>query len=175
MSETVDLPRVEPGRRLSPARRAYGSFLRTAVGRGIAMNVASRVDPWLLRRTRGRLGMGLMLPSALLTTTGARSGAERTATVLYFHDGDDVILVASSFGRDRHPAWFHNLVANPEVRIAKGGGGPRMRAAPITDPAELDRVWALADQVYPPYADYRRRAGAAGRTIPLVRLTAPGA
>lgn len=136
------------------------------------MYVASRVDPWLMRRTGGRVGMGLMLPSALLTTVGAKSGQERENPVLYFHDGDDVVIIASSFGRDKHPAWFHNLKAHPDVRIGTAGHGQPMHATEVTDDAELLRLWSLADQLYPPYADYRRRTAVAGRRIPIVRLTA---
>jgi deazaflavin-dependent oxidoreductase (nitroreductase family) len=165
-----ELPRVDPTRDLSAPARAYAAVLRTPPGRWIAINVAARVDPALMRATKGRVGMGLMLPSALLTTIGAKSGQERTSTVLYFHDGEDVILVASSFGREKHPAWFHNLKANPLVRIARDGGGAPRTAEEVVDPAEVDRLWALADRIYPPYADYRRRTAAVGRRIPIVRL-----
>ena len=67
------------------------------------MNIAPKVDSWLLAATRGRLGMALMLPSALLTTTGAQTGQPRTNAVLYFHDGDDVILTASNYGTKNTP------------------------------------------------------------------------
>ena len=165
-----ELPRVDPlgsrPRRVS----AYAGFLRSAPGRWLGINVAPRVDPWLMRATRGKLSMALVLPSALLTTRGAKSGAKRVNPVLYFHDGNDVILVASSFGRESHPAWYHNLKANPEVQLGKGGGGDRYRSVEVAGDEERDRVWALADRIYPLFDDYRRRAGASGRTIPLVRL-----
>ena len=67
-----------------------------------------------------------------------------------------------------HPAWFHNLRANPAVRL----GGEAFRAEVVADAAEGERLWALADRVSPPFADYRVRAAAAGRTIPIVRLKA---
>ncbi len=164
------LPRVDPHRPASRSRRAYAAFLRTNVGRWVAINVAPKVDPWLLAKTRGRLGMGLMLPSALLTTTGAKSRQPRTNAVLYFHDGPDVVVIASNFGTDKHPSWYHNLVANPRVQIAKTGGGLAMIAAEVTDSAERDRLWALADRIYPLYADYRDRAARINRTIPMIRL-----
>lgn len=167
-----ELPYVDPQRTLSRTARGYAAVLRTPPGRWLAINVASRVDPWLLRKSGGRIGMGLMLPSALITTTGARSGQERENPVLYFHDGDDVIVIASSFGRDRHPAWFHNLKAHPDVRLGTAGDGRPMRAEEVSDPDEVARLWALADRIYPPYADYRRRTDAIGRRIPIVRLTA---
>jgi deazaflavin-dependent oxidoreductase (nitroreductase family) len=116
--------------------------------------------------------MALMLPSALLTTTGAKTGLPRTNAVLYFHDGPDVIVIAANHGTDRHPAWYHNLIANPRAQIAKAGAGPLMTAAEVTDPAERDRLWAMADRIYPLYADYRRSASKHNRTIPVIRLTA---
>ena len=65
-----------------------------------------------------------MLPSALLTTTGAKTGLPRTNPVFYFHDGRDVIVIASNYGNDKHPAWYYNLNANPRAQIATNGGGP---------------------------------------------------
>jgi deazaflavin-dependent oxidoreductase (nitroreductase family) len=161
------LKHVDPATTPSPIRRGYVAFLRTPPGRWVAINVASRVDPWLLPRTNGRVGMGLMLPNALLEATGAKSGQVRACPVLYFHDGDDVILVASSFGREKDPAWSHNLRAHPDCRL----GDEPFTAAVVEDEAARDRLWGLADRVYPGYADYRARAGRVGRTIPLFRLT----
>lgn len=163
----MSLKRVDPLAAHGPLRRGYVAFLRSPAGRWTAMNVATRVDPWLLRRTNGRLGMGLMIPTALLETTGARSGQPRACPVVYFHDGDDVVLMGSSFGRDKDPAWSHNLQAHPDCTL----GGERFRAAVVEDEGERERLWGLADRVYPGYADYRVRAGAAGRTIRLFRLT----
>jgi deazaflavin-dependent oxidoreductase (nitroreductase family) len=163
----MTLTRVDPLATHGPLRRGYVAFLRTPPGRWTAINVAARIDPWLLRRTNGRVGMGLMLPSALLETTGAKSGEPRACPVLYFHDGDDVILVGSSFGREKDPAWAHNLRAHPDCTL----GGERLRAAVIEDEDERERVWALADRVYPGYADYRERTRATGRVIKLFRLS----
>lgn len=162
----MTLPHVDPHGTPGPVRRAYVAFLRTPPGRWTAINVAAHVDPWLLPKTGGRLGMGLMLPNALLETTGARSGQPRACPVLYFHDGDDVVLVASSFGREKDPAWSRNLRAHADCTL----GGERFRAALVEDEGERERLWGLADKVYPGYADYRVRAGRIGRTIPLFRL-----
>ena len=167
-----DLPHVDPTRPLSRTLRAYAAVLRTRFGRWASIEVAPRVDPVLLKATGGRLSSGVVLPTALLTTTGAKSGVKRVNPVLYFHDGDDVIVVASSYGREKHPAWFHNLCANPEVVISTTGEGPTRLAEQITDNAELARLWPLADRVYPLYADYRQRTAPLGRTIPMVRIRA---
>jgi deazaflavin-dependent oxidoreductase (nitroreductase family) len=114
--------------------------------------------------------MGLVLPTALLETRGARSGELRRNGVLYFHDGDRVTIVASKQGLPGNPAWFHNLRADPDVVF----GGTPMRATVITDEAERERLWRLADRVFAPYADYRREAAKAGRTIPIVQLSPRG-
>lgn len=120
-----------------------------------------------MRLTRGRIGLGLLLPTALLETRGARSGSRRHNAVLYFHDGDRVILIASKLGLPEHPAWFHNLKANPEATLA----GAPMSAEVVGDTKERTRLWALADNVFAPFADYRRRAAATGREIPIVALS----
>ena len=126
-----------------------------------------RLDPHLLRLTRGRFSLDLVVPTLRLETTGARTGQVRAHAVIYFSDGGDVIVVASLFGEPRHPAWYHNARANPEVQV----NGLPYRASVVEDPTELDRLWALADQVFPAYATYRVRAAATGRTIPVLRLS----
>jgi deazaflavin-dependent oxidoreductase (nitroreductase family) len=108
-----------------------------------------------------------VLPTALLETRGAKSGVLRRNAVIYFHDGDRVTIVASKAGHVRHPAWFHNLRAHPDVTF----GGIPMRATVISDEAERERLWRLADRVFAPYATYRRDAAKAGRMIPIVQLT----
>jgi deazaflavin-dependent oxidoreductase (nitroreductase family) len=112
--------------------------------------------------------MGLVLPTALLETRGAKSGAVRRNAVIYFHDKDRVTIIASKAGYEKHPAWFHNLRAHPHVTF----GGIPMRATVVGDENERHRLWTLADRVFAPYATYRRDAAKANRTIPIVQLTA---
>jgi deazaflavin-dependent oxidoreductase (nitroreductase family) len=147
--------------------RAYAAFTSTRLGRFLSAKLVWKIDPYLLRATRGRLGMGLVLPTALLETRGARSGRLRRNAVIYFHDADRVTVIASKAGAETHPAWFHNLCAHPSVTF----GGVPMRAQVVGDEAECDRIWRLADRVFAPYATYRRDAAKAGRTIPIVQLT----
>jgi deazaflavin-dependent oxidoreductase (nitroreductase family) len=71
-------------------------------------------------------------------------------------------------GYPRHPDWYHNLRANSDVTL----DATPMRANVVSDEAERHRLWTAADRVFPPYAKYRRLAAKAGRTIPLVQLTA---
>lgn len=164
----ASLPYVDPNRPRGRISRAYAALANTALGRFLSEHVVWKVDPWLMRVTRGRIGTGLgLLPTALLETTGAKSGAVRRNAVIYFHDGERVTIVASKLGLPENPAWFHNLRAHPEVTL----GGVPMRAAVVEDEAERERLWVLADRVFAPYADYRREAARANRTIPIVQLT----
>jgi deazaflavin-dependent oxidoreductase (nitroreductase family) len=119
-----------------------------------------------MRMSGGRLGFDLMIPTALLETHGARSGKQRRNAVIYFHDGERVTIVASKLGLPNHPAWFHNLRANPDVTL----GGVPMRATVVEGEGERRRLWALADRVFAPYAAYRREAAGVGREIPIVQL-----
>jgi deazaflavin-dependent oxidoreductase (nitroreductase family) len=106
-------------------------------------------------------------PTVLVTHTGAKSGSKRTTPLLYFTDGGNVVLIASQTGKPTHPAWYHNLSANPDVELwARGrGGGYRAREAAGE---ERDRLWRLATQLYPGYDEYQERADLAGRRIPVI-------
>lgn len=159
---------VDPNHPRSPFSRSFASFSSTRIGRLFSEKIVWKVDPYLLQATRGRVGMGLVLPTALLETTGAKSRAVRRNAVIYFHDGSLVTIVASKAGAPEHPAWFHNLVAHPDVTF----GGIPMRATVVEDEAERQRIWKLADRVFAPYATYRGEAAAANRTIPIVQLAA---
>lgn len=161
---------VDPSRPPSLFSRAYAALANTRLGRFMSVHVVWKLDPYLMRVTRGRLGMGLVMPTALLETRGAKSGAVRRNAVIYFHDGDRVTIVASKLGLPNHPAWFHNLQAHPEVVF----GGIPMRATVVGDEAERQRLWALADCVFAPYAAYRIEAAKANRAIPIVQLAAQG-
>jgi deazaflavin-dependent oxidoreductase (nitroreductase family) len=163
----AQLEYVDPNRRPSLFSRAYAALGNTRLGRLFSIHVLWRVDPLLMRITGGRFGMGLTLPTALLETRGAKSGAPRRNAVIYFHDGDRVTIVASKLGLPSHPAWFHNLRAHPDVTL----GGIPMRATEVIDEAERRRLWQLADRVFAPYATYRREAARANREIPIVQLT----
>lgn len=160
------LPHVDPLAPRGPLYRAYVRFLGTRLAAWLSMKIVWKVDPHLLRLTRGRIGMGLAVPTALLETRGARTGLPRRNGVLYFHDGERVTIVASKLGAPEHPAWFHNVVAHPDVLL----GGSPFRAEVVEGEAERERIWALADRVFPPYAVYRERAARSGRTIPLIQL-----
>jgi deazaflavin-dependent oxidoreductase (nitroreductase family) len=161
------LKHVDPNRPPGLFRRAYAALANTRLGRFMSVHVVWRLDPYLMRATRGRIGMGLVMPTALLETQGAKSGAVRRNVVIYFHDRDRVTIIASKLGHEKHPAWFHNLRAHPDVTF----GGTAMRATVVDDEAERQRLWTLADRVFAPYAVYRREAAKVNRTIPIIQLT----
>ena len=160
------LPYVDPAAPHGPLYRAYVKFLGTRLAAWLSANLVWKLDPHVMRLTGGRLGMGLMLPTALLETRGARSGLLRRNGVIYFHDGQRVTIVASKLGAPEHPAWFHNVRASPDVVL----GGQPFRAEVVEDAPARTRLWELADRVFPPYAAYRERAARVGREIPLVQL-----
>jgi deazaflavin-dependent oxidoreductase (nitroreductase family) len=143
------------------------AFAAGRLARFISRHINWKIDPLLLRVTRGRVATTLVFPTAVLETRGARSSARRRKAIIYFHDGDRVIIVASNAGSSKHPAWYHNLSAHPDVIF----GGIAMRASAVNDGAERERLWVLADRVFPAFARYRHDAANAGRTIPIVRLT----
>ena len=148
-------------------RRAFASFSATRFARFISRHVGWKLDPFLLRVTGGRISTTLFIRSGLLETTGARTGQARRHAVIYFHDGERVMIVASNAGSPRHPAWYFNVKAHPDVTFS----GVPMRATVIDDETERDRLWKLADNVFPAYATYRRDAAKANRTIPIIQLT----
>jgi len=148
--------------------RGLEAFGRSPAGYWYVRKLAPRIDPALLRLTGGRVSSVYPVPVMLLTTTGAKSGQPRTRPLLYIVDGDGLLLIASNYGRPRNPAWFRNLLANPEVEVLAGKHSGHYTAAEITDSDARERAWALALDTYAGYADYEVRAGK--RTIPLVRL-----
>jgi deazaflavin-dependent oxidoreductase (nitroreductase family) len=152
--------------------RALESFGRSAVGGWYLKKIAPRIDPPLLRLTGGRVSSAYPVRVMLLTTTGAKTGKPRSLPLLYVTDSDRIILIASNYGGKSHPAWYRNLVANPEVEVLAGKRSGTYAAREITDPDERERTWALALDQYAGYGDYELRAG--DRTIPLIRLERAG-
>jgi deazaflavin-dependent oxidoreductase (nitroreductase family) len=169
MSDTLRY--VDPEARRGLIYRAYvrlasSRFATWLATKAIWSAIVWKIDPYLMRLTRGRLGTGLLLPTALLQTRGARTGLVRRNAVIYFHDRGGVTIFASQAGRPDNPSWYHNARANPEVEL----GGLPFRAEVVEDEAERTRLWGLAECVLPAFATYRDSAGRAGRTIPILQL-----
>jgi len=122
------------------------------------------------RVSGGRLGHtlpGVPGKMLLLDHVGAKSGAKRTSPLLYIEDGEDVVVVASKGGYPKHPAWFHNLRANPDTTVQIGPERRRVHAR-VATAEERERLWPMAVATYAGYRDYQARSR--GRQIPLVIL-----
>ncbi len=121
--------------------------------------------------SKGRLmGKLIGMPVLLLETTGRRSGKKRqTMLTSPLQEGDKTILVASWGGDDRHPLWYLNLKANPDVVVTMGGGKKAMRARPAT-PEERAVMWPKVTSAFKNYAGYQTKTD---REIPLV-VVEPG-
>ena len=163
-----ELPYVDPYRHRGRLYHAVARLSATKFGAWFSVHVAWKLDPFLLRLTRGRVSTAGPLAVALLESRGARTGLPRRNATLYFHDGDRVTIIASKRGLAQNPAWYHNLRAHPDIVF----GGVPFRAELVQDEAERQRLWQLADRVFPEYVDYRERAGRAGRVIPIFQLAA---
>ena len=157
---------IDPNQHRGLLYRAWAHSVATPFGFWLSRHIAWKVDPVLLRLTRGRVGTGLIIPTLLLETVGARSGQPRRNGVIYFHDGDRVVLVASNAGRPSHPSWFFNVRANPDVKL----NGLPHRAEVVDDDTERARLWELGEHVFPPFAAYRRNAALSNRKIPILQL-----
>jgi F420H(2)-dependent quinone reductase len=122
----------------------------------------------LYRATNGLIGHRTpgLPPALLLDHVGAKSGTHRTSPLVYGRDGANFVLVASKGGYPKNPAWFHNLMANPETTVQVGSRRKQVHAR-VAKPGERDRLWGLMVGVYGGYEDYRRRTE---RQIPLVVL-----
>lgn len=105
-------------------------------------------------------------PILLLHTTGAKSGRELVSPLVYHRDGDRLFIFGSANGADRHPAWYHNLAANPDLTIEIGADTRPMRAT-ITTGAERDQIYAGQSERAPQFADYQGRTE---RVIPVIAL-----
>jgi deazaflavin-dependent oxidoreductase (nitroreductase family) len=123
------------------------------------------------KATDGRVGHKVLgVPCLLLRTEGRRSGALRTNGLVYATDGDDYVVVASKGGDPKHPAWFHNLKANPEVEVQLGRDRQKCQARIVerSDP-DYERLWKLANENNGDrYTAYQEKTD---RPIPIVVIT----
>jgi deazaflavin-dependent oxidoreductase (nitroreductase family) len=161
------LRHVDPHARRGRLYFAVARLSATRFGAWFSINIAWKLDPFLLRLSAGRLSTSGPLATALLESRGARTGLPRRNATLYFHDGERVTIIASKRGWPTHPAWYYNLRAHPDIVF----GGLPFRAELVEEENEQQRLWGLADHVFPEYVDYRELAAKAGRVIPIFQLT----
>jgi deazaflavin-dependent oxidoreductase (nitroreductase family) len=120
-------------------------------------HVFTYLDRWVIRWTNGRLTAAgpPVFPTLNLTTTGARSGRPRTVPLIYAPEGAALVVVATNWGRERHPAWSANLLRHPEAVVQTKTGRFAVRARLASD-AERDALWPRLLRTMPTWDDYRR-------------------
>ena len=154
MSETSSFADANAIQRLLRRLAASGP------GSWLFARILHHIDRPVYRLTGGRHTFATLvsgLPVVMLTTTGARSGLPRTVPVLGLPTADGIAVIASNYGQARHPAWYHNLRANPEGEIAVDGSRRRFRAVEAQG-ERRDRIWQQGLRVYPGWSQYERRA-----------------
>ena len=143
-----------------PLQRAMRRFGTRPAGSWFSARFGHRIDRPVFRLTRGRHTFASLLsglPVVMLTTTGARTGKRRTVPVLGLPTADGLAVIASNFGQESHPAWYHNLRAHPEGEVTVDGVTRRFRAVEAEGERRA-RIWAEGLRIYPGWSEYERRA-----------------
>ena len=137
------------------------SFAGSKVGSALLRPTAHHLDQVITKLTGGRLsftGIAAGIPAVILTTTGAKSGEPRTVAVFGIPHPEGLGLIASNFGGAKHPAWYHNLKANPKATVSIKGDTWQATAR-VATPRERDEIWAKGVEFYPAWTKYEARAG----------------
>ena len=166
---TIDQLRRQIQRRLTLASEAFHRF---QAERGVYLGRrATKIHVAVYRLSGGRIGSRLpgrsLVRIVLVAHKGAKSGVDRTSPLMYVEDGTDLAVVASRAGHPKHPAWFHNLRANPETTVQVGPTVRSVRARVATD-EERARLWPKFVAMFRGYDVYQRYSQ--GRKIPIVIL-----
>jgi deazaflavin-dependent oxidoreductase (nitroreductase family) len=149
-------------------RRAVARFSRTRFFRRVGPAIMPPLERAIAGLTGGRVQMsGLLVPSLVLHSVGAKSGLERDTTLMYCPEGERMLVTGSNFARDAHPAWTSNLLAHPDAAVSIRGRRIEVRAELVGD-EEREEVWAYIERQWPGYRGYER---ASGRTLRIFRLT----
>ncbi|TBN56507.1 nitroreductase family deazaflavin-dependent oxidoreductase [Glaciihabitans arcticus] len=153
----------------NPVRVVVARFSRTRFFRRVGPTIMPPLERVMTAITGGRVQLsGLLVPSLVLHTIGARSGIERDTTLMYCPEPDGRILVTgSNFARGNHPAWTGNLLKNPGAAVSIHGRRQDVHAMLVADD-EREAVWAYIEKQWPGYRGYER---ASGRVLRIFRLT----
>ena len=137
--------------------------------RAIGPKTVPKMDTFVHKLTGGRMTMsGLYTPVLVLTTIGRKSGEPRTVPIATFPHGDSLIVVGSNFGRANHPAWSHNLLANPEATVEFRKETFRVKARLASD-AEKAELWPMITSRLQNFERYPERSGRDLRVFILER------
>ena len=141
-------------------QRLVQRFAWSRVGIWFGSNFLHYLDRLAIRLSKGKIFLSTVisgLPMILLTTTGAKSGLPRSVPLVALQDGDNWILIASSWGRRKHPGWYYNLRKNPVATIISPAGKNEYKAR-ISEGEEAEGYWVKFIRIYPGYAAYRKNA-----------------
>ena len=105
-------------------------------------------------------------PLLLLTTTGAKTANQHTTPLVHLNDGGQIYVFGSMGGAPKNPAWYHNLVVNPDVTVELPGDTFEARAVPVAGD-ERDRIWTAQKEAMPAFKDYEAKTD---RQIPVILL-----
>jgi len=147
-------------------------FSRTLFFRRVGPKVMPPLEQMMVRLTKGRVQLsGLLLPSLVLHSVGAKSGLERDVTLMYCPEptaeGEKLLITGSNFARDTHPAWTANLMKHPDAAVSVHGLRIPVHAEQIADD-EREAVWRTLEENWPGYRGYERTSG---RILRIFRLT----
>jgi deazaflavin-dependent oxidoreductase (nitroreductase family) len=133
-----------------------------------AMRVMTRAHVWVYVKSQGRIGQTFAgAPCCMVMMTGCKTGKRRMFPLIYIPNGEEVILIASQGGMDKHPGWYYNLKADPKVEVIAEGKTRRMIARRADDAEKAER-WPVAVAIYKDFDQYQARTD---RDIPLFICT----
>jgi deazaflavin-dependent oxidoreductase (nitroreductase family) len=151
-------------------QRGLRRFAASGPGSWLFARLLDHLDRPVYRLTKGRHTFASLvsgLPVVMLTTTGRRSGQPRTVPLVGLPTARGMAVIASNFGQTHHPAWYHNLRADPRGALSRNGRTERVRAVEA-EGEERERIWQQGLAVYPGWSQYEVRAS--NRTIHVLVL-----
>ena len=147
---------------------------RTLFFRRVGPTIMPPLERMMVRLTNGRVQLsGLLLPSLVLHSVGAKSGLERDVTLMYCPEpterGEQLLITGSNFARPTHPAWTVNLIAHSDAAVSVHGVRIPVHAALVND-HEREAVWHTLEENWPGYRGYERSSGRVLRIFRLVPI-----
>lgn len=160
---------------LQQQRRWWHPMVKTLASKRPVIWIISRtlhhVDRMVIRMSGGKQTAATILtgmPIVTMTTTGAKSGRPRSVPLMAIPDGEKLVFIASNWGQQTHPSWYHNMRANPQVSISKNGWSEKYLAHEAAG-VERELYWHRAVDAYAGYAAYEQRTN--DRAIPVMVCT----
>jgi deazaflavin-dependent oxidoreductase (nitroreductase family) len=141
-------------------QRGIRRFASSGPGSFVFARILDHLDRPVYQATRGRHTLTSLLaglPTVVLTTTGARSGRRSSVPLVGLPTPDGIAVIGSNYGQRHHPAWYHNLRAEPLAEVTIDGARTRVRAVEV-EGERRERIWEQALKIYPGYSTYERRA-----------------